>query len=188
MKLINKSVINYFFLCLCLTFTMHLLQPVNVFAYSKENLFEKFTPIYSLDRNSSDQGSRPSDATTDSKPNRPSVDKDELKGELDNYDKPQTCTGDNSILGSYNDPNSVAWLLKKIFMWIKILGPFIVLVMSSIDYSKVLLNGDDDEMKKAQKKLVVRLVLAGALFLLPDILKVVLNLFNITSNGICGLE
>lgn len=185
MKFINKSVINCFFLSLCFVFAVHLFQPVNVFARNSHNFLDNFTPIYSLDRNSSDQNSRPSDATAN---NKPSVNKDELKEDLDNYNKPQTCTGDNSILGSYNDPDSVAWLLKKIFNWVKLLGPFIVLVMSSIDYSKVLLNGDDEEMKKAQKKLIVRLILAGALFLLPDLLKVVLNLFNITSNGICGLE
>lgn len=107
---------------------------------------------------------------------------------LEDYNQNQDCTGDNSILGSYNDPNSVAYFLQIIFNWIKLIGPFIVVVMSGIDFAKVIVMGDDDGMKKAQSKLIIRLILAASLFFLPDLIGALLELFNITSSGICGLQ
>lgn len=107
---------------------------------------------------------------------------------LEDYNQNQDCTGDNSILGSINDPNSVAYFLQIIFNWIKLIGPFIVVVMSGIDFAKVVVMGDDDGMKKAQSKLIIRLILAASLFFLPDLIGALLELFNITSSGICGLQ
>ncbi len=107
---------------------------------------------------------------------------------LEDYNQNQDCTGDNSVLGSINDPNSVAYFLQIIFNWIKLIGPFIVIVMSGIDFAKVVVMGDDDGMKKAQNKLIIRLILAASLFFLPDLIGALLELFNITSSGICGLQ
>lgn len=107
---------------------------------------------------------------------------------LEDYNQNQDCTGDNSILGSYDDPDSVASFLQIIFNWVKLIGPFIVVVMSGIDFAKVVVMGDDDGMKKAQNKLIIRLILAASLFVLPDIVSALLELFNITSSGICGLQ
>lgn len=107
---------------------------------------------------------------------------------LDDYDQPQSCSGNGSILGSYDDPKSVAWLLQKIFNYIKVIGPLIVVIMSGIDFAKVIVMGDDDGMKKAQSKLMIRLILAASLFVLPDLVSALLELFGITSSGICGLE
>ena len=107
---------------------------------------------------------------------------------MDGYNQPQNCTGKDSLLGDYNDPKSVAWLLQKIFNYIKVLGPFIVLVMSGIDFAKVVVMGDDDGMKKAQSKLITRLILAASLFFLPGLVSAMLELFGITSSGICGLQ
>lgn len=107
---------------------------------------------------------------------------------LDGYDQQQQCTGNDSLLGSYDDPDSVAWLLQKVFNYVKLLGPFIVLVMSGIDFAKVIVMGDDEGMKKAQSKLIVRLILAASLFFLPGIITALLEIFGITSSGICGLQ
>lgn len=107
---------------------------------------------------------------------------------LDGYNQQQQCTGNDSLLGSYDDPDSVAWLLQKVFNYVKLLGPFIVLVMSGIDFAKVIVMGDDEGMKKAQSKLMVRLILAASLFFLPGIITALLEIFGITSSGICGLQ
>ena len=56
------------------------------------------------------------------------------------YNQTQNCTGDNSILGSVNDPNSVAWLLQQVLNYIKILGPILVVVLSSVEFAKVIIN------------------------------------------------
>lgn len=115
------------------------------------------------------------------------TDKEDMEEWLEGYDQPQDC-GNNGILGNVNDENSVAWLLQKILNYLKIIGPFIVVVMSGIDFSKVIITSDDDGMKKAQKKLVTRLILAGSLFFLPQLVMALLDIFGLTSNATCGLR
>lgn len=98
------------------------------------------------------------------------------------------CTGQNTILGNVNDPNSVAWLLQKILNYVRVIGPFIVLIMSSLDYIKAILSSDDDSLKNSHKKLITRLVLIVALFLLPTLVSVLLNILGFTSHEVCGLQ
>ena len=62
------------------------------------------------------------------------------------------------------------------------------MVLSSIDFLKVIFNGDDDAMKKAQKKLATRLVLAMALFFIPLLVQAMLSWFGITGNATCGIQ
>lgn len=92
------------------------------------------------------------------------------------------------ILGSVGDPESVAWLLDKIFGYVKVLGPFIVILMSGVELCKVIVTGDADGLKKAQSKLITRLILAGALFFLPTLIMAVLDLAGITSDATCVLN
>ena len=97
----------------------------------------------------------------------------------DNINIAVSCTGSNAALGDVNDPDSVAWL--------KILGPFLVLVYSSIDFIKAIVTSDDESLKKATKNLSMRLILALALFLIPVFVSVMLNIVGLTSD-LCGLE
>ena len=103
----------------------------------------------------------------------------------DNYEQPQNC---DSLLGSTSDENSVAWLVQKILNYIQILGPILVVILSSIDFAKVIITGDDDAMAKATKKLTTRLVLAASLFFLPILVSVLLNTFGVTTDATCGLK
>lgn len=98
------------------------------------------------------------------------------------------CGGSNAILGSVNDPNSVAWLLQKILNYVRVIAPFLVLLLSSIEYLKVIFTSDDESLNKAHSKLIVRLVLAAALFVLPTLVSVLLNLLGFTSSEVCGLQ
>lgn len=100
----------------------------------------------------------------------------------------QKCDGDHSILGSVNDPNSVAWLLQQVFNYIKIIGPIFVVVLSSVDFAKVIIKSDDEAMAKAQKTLITRIILAACLFFIPTLVSATLDLFGITSDATCGLK
>ena len=101
------------------------------------------------------------------------------------YDQQQNC---DTLLGSTSDEDSVAWLVQKILNYIQILGPLLVVILSSIDFAKVIIMSDDDAMAKATKKLTTRLILAASLFFLPVIVSVLLNTFGITTNAVCGLK
>lgn len=96
--------------------------------------------------------------------------------------------GCNSLFGSPSDPESVAWLLQQILNYLKILGPLLVLVLSSVDFAKAIISSDDDSLKKAQKKLVTRLLAAVLLFFIPFLVTWLLEIFGITSSATCGIE
>lgn len=92
-----------------------------------------------------------------------------------------------TLLGNPADSESVAWLLNKILGYIQVLGPILVIILSSIDFAKVIMKSDDEAMAKAQRKLVIRLILAASLFFLPVLVKVLLATFGLTSDPTCGI-
>ncbi len=92
-----------------------------------------------------------------------------------------------SILGNPSDPNSVAWLVVTVLNYFRVLGPLAVIVLSGIDYVKAIINSDDDAMKKTSNRLGKRLILAALLFLIPSIVKLLLQVFNIVSDPLCGI-
>lgn len=94
----------------------------------------------------------------------------------------------SSLLGNPSDPDSVAWLLQTLLNYIKVLGPILVIILSSVDFVKVIVKSDDEAMAAAQKKLGYRIILAGLLFFIPTIVQVVLNIFGITSDPTCGIQ
>lgn len=113
-----------------------------------------------------------------------------LDGEdvIDDINPGQKCEGSDSLLGDPNDEESVAWLLQQVLNFIKIGGPLLVVVLSSIDFAKVIVNSDDEAMQKAFKKLWQRLILAALLFFIPIIVQALLDVFGIMSDSTCGLS
>lgn len=99
-----------------------------------------------------------------------------------------TCTGEDSILGNPDDENSVAWLLDKILTYTTLVGMILVVVLSSIDFLKVIVNSSDDDMGKAGKKLALRLIFAILLFFVPTLTNAILDLFGLTSDFTCGIQ
>lgn len=113
---------------------------------------------------------------------------EEMEDWMDEYNQEQTCEGSGSILGDPEDEDSVAWLLQQVLNYIKVLGPILVVVLSSIDFAQVIVKSDDDAMKKAQKKLFTRLILAACLFFIPTLVQALLELFGIMGDPTCGLK
>jgi len=101
------------------------------------------------------------------------------------YNKDQNC---NTLLGNPDDANSVAWLLKQLLKYGTIVGILLVVVLSSVDFAKVIIKSDDDAMQGAIKKLGYRLILAGLLFFLPTITNAILDIFNLQSDSTCGMD
>ncbi len=95
------------------------------------------------------------------------------------------CSGEASLLGNVNDPNSVAWLLQKFLNYARVIAPFLVLVLSSLDYVKAILSSNDESISGAHKKLITRLLLAASLFVLPTLVSVLLNVLGFTSSDTC---
>ncbi|MDO4375553.1 MAG: hypothetical protein Q4C33_00035 [bacterium] len=70
--------------------------------------------------------------------------------------------------------------LTNVFKYMKILGPVLVIIYSTIDYVTALVNKDAEEYKKVNKKLITRLILTVSLFFLPIILNLLLSFINET--------
>lgn len=109
---------------------------------------------------------------------------DEAGIDVDKYNQDQNCEG---LLGDKNNPDTVAWLLQEILDILKVVGPLLVVVLSSFDFAKVIISGDNEAMNKAGKKLGIRLALAVALFLIPTLVTVLLDVFGITGDPTCGI-
>lgn len=101
------------------------------------------------------------------------------------YNQEQNC---NTLLGNPEDENSVAWLLKQLLKYGTIVGILLVVILSSVDFAKVIIKSDDEAMNGAIKKLAYRLILAALLFFLPTITNTILNIFNLQSDSTCGIE
>ena len=85
------------------------------------------------------------------------------------------------ILGDPNSEASTAYFLQKIFDYIKIIGPLLVIILSGYDFARNALSPDADKMKKATSKLITRLLCAIGLFFVPMIASFIINLINNTS-------
>ncbi len=93
----------------------------------------------------------------------------------------------SSILGDPSNPKSVAWLVVTVLNYFRIIGPLAVIVLSGVDYVKAIINSDDDALKKTHSRLVKRLILAALLFLIPTVVDLLLKVFNIVSDPLCGI-
>lgn len=98
------------------------------------------------------------------------------------------CSKSDAILGDVDCEDSVAWLVQLIFNVIKVMGPILVILLSSIDFIMVIIKSDNEQFQKAQKKLITRLVLALLLFLIPTIVEVILQVFGITGSATGGIR
>ncbi len=107
---------------------------------------------------------------------------------MTDYNQDQNCDSDSSLLGNPNDPDSVAWLLQQILNYTRVIGPILVVILSSIEFAKVIIQSDDEAMGKAQKKLINRLILVAALFFVPTLVELLLQIFGITTSPTCGLK
>lgn len=97
-----------------------------------------------------------------------------------------TCEG---ILGNVDKDYTVAWLLQKLLNYVKILGPSIAVVLSSIDFLKAIVSSDDENMKKTQAAFKNRMIAAVLLFFIPFLVSFMLELTGlVVSDASCGLS
>ena len=83
---------------------------------------------------------------------------------------------------------SFGWLLQKLLNYLKIAGPILVVLLSALDFIKAIASSEEDAFKKAQSRLVIRLVAALALFLVPTFVELLLGLINGINDPSCGLK
>ena len=99
------------------------------------------------------------------------IDKHTKLNEIDNirFDDEYDCGFLSSIEG----------IISTGYFIIELLSIVILFVFTVLDYAKVILNGDADQMKKSNGNLFKRIIIVVVIFLLPAILNVALKLFKI---------
>jgi len=65
--------------------------------------------------------------------------------------------------------------LRNIFKWIKYILPVVVIILGILDFIKAIGSDKEDEMKKAQKQFIIRLIAAALVFIVPLILEFVIG-------------
>lgn len=115
---------------------------------------------------------------------------------VNHYDEVQAnqsnTTGFGEKIGCENlftkEEGSVGWILQRILNYIKIFGPIAVILLSAIDFIKAIMSSDEKVMQSVQSKFIIRLIAAIALFLIPFIVELILNIFLGINNPTCGLR
>ena len=99
--------------------------------------------------------------------------------------------GCDEIFGSKSDPNSIAYLVNEILLYPKFIVPILLVLYGTLDFFKAVTAGKEDEMKKAQKTFVKRLIIGVAIFLIPAMMNVIMWLADMAWKGLgytsCGI-
>ena len=74
------------------------------------------------------------------------------------------------------------WILN-IIKWVKYIIPVIVILMGILDFIRAVATDKDDGMKKAQGRFVKRLIAAALIFVVPFILKFILEKMGFSVEG-----
>lgn len=83
---------------------------------------------------------------------------------------------------------TIKWF-QKMFDYVKILAPILVIILSAVDYTKSIFSSSEDSMKKTNSRFVKRVIAAVLLFILPALLSFILNLTGENfGNDLCGIK
>ncbi len=73
---------------------------------------------------------------------------------------------------------------------VRILIPIVVIALGAVDFASAVLASDEDKMKKAQARFIKRLIIGVAIFFVPTIINIILDIFNSVwtniNNDTCG--
>ncbi len=75
-------------------------------------------------------------------------------------------------------------IINKIFFWIQIAAPIMVVIFGVLDFTKAMVASDNDAMKKAQSTFIKRIIVAAIIILLPVIMNLVITLYE----GATGID
>lgn len=91
----------------------------------------------------------------------------------------------DAIFGDPDEPGDFANYLQQIFNVFKYLAPTLVIVLTIMDFIKVVASQDKDALVKAGKKAGMRLILAIVLFFIPNLINFFFHLIGFY--GTCGI-
>ena len=70
--------------------------------------------------------------------------------------------------------------INKYLGYVHIIVPILVLALGVFDFVKAMIASKEDDMKKAQKRFIIRLVAGVLVFLAPTIVNFIIDTLNVT--------
>ena len=96
----------------------------------------------------------------------------------DNSDLSCKIFGEIDDDGSNNEPPSLAYMIHSALSIARIAVIAIVITLGIVDFGKAVISGNEDEMKKNQKRFIKRIIACVIVFLVPLIVDVIMNLID----------
>ena len=90
-------------------------------------------------------------------------------------------TGSCSVLGT-----EFQSILNEVFGWIQIATPCLVILLCSVDFASAVISQEEKNMQAALSKVVKRVMIGVAIFFVPIIVDILLDLAGIAT-GTCGI-
>lgn len=78
--------------------------------------------------------------------------------------------------------NTIVGIIKNIYGYFKWIIPTLIVILSMLDFFKVVGTGKDDDFKKAQNNLIKRIILGIVFFLIPTLISMIINFSGITES------
>lgn len=94
-----------------------------------------------------------------------------------------SCEKYDAIFGSKTDPSSISYMVNEALKYIRIIVPILIILLGTLDFAKAVLAGKADEMKKAQSTFVKRLIAGVAVFFVPILVNIIMDLADIVWAG-----
>ena len=96
-----------------------------------------------------------------------------------NKDEAVTCTTYEAIFGSKDDPESIRYMVDEVLIYVRIIVPILIIVLGMVDFGKAVLANKEDTMKKAQLDFAKRVFIGVAVFFVPVLVDLVMDLADI---------
>lgn len=103
---------------------------------------------------------------------------------IDGYNNNNNNNSQNTVTCDQLIDQSVRDLLNDVLKYPKYIVPIIIILLGTIDMFKAVTAGKEDEMSKALKTLIKRIIIGILIFLVPVFLNVIIWLANLAWEGL----
>lgn len=106
-------------------------------------------------------------------------DPDQIADDKDNLQKPVLNNDACGLLGGEN--SATVKFIKKIYGFVKILIPILIILLSVVDFIKVVGTGKDDDMKKTLNKFTKRIIIAIVFVIVPYLIEIIISISGVST-------
>lgn len=106
-------------------------------------------------------------------------DPDQIVNDKENLQKPVLNNDVCGLLGGEN--SATVKFIKKIYGFVKILIPILIILLGVVDFIKVVGTGKDDDMKKTLNKFTKRIIIAIVFVIVPYLIEIIISISGVST-------